>query len=144
MKSWHIWLVGLVTLLWHGFGAYDYLMSATRNAAYFNMIPEDQRAGILAYLDAMPTWAIGTWAVGVWGSVLGSLLILLRSRHALTAFVLSLLGLIATSLYTYVLAPPSEMSAMNGTAIMVTALIVVVLLGTMLYTRAQIVRGNLR
>ena len=145
MKTpWHIWVVGVVTLLWHGFGAYDYLMSATRNAAYFEMIPEDQRPGMLAYLDGMPVWAVSTWALGVWGSVVGSLLILLRSRHAVAAFVLSLIGLIGTSLYTYVLAPVPAMSRMNSVAMIITLTIVVVLLATLFYARRQVALGNLR
>lgn len=144
MKTpWHIWAVGLVTLLWHGFGAYDYLMSQLRNAAYLGMIPEDQRAGMLAYLDAMPAWATSTWALGVWGSVLGSALILLRSRHAVTAFVVSLLGLIGTSLYTYVIAPASAMSG-GGMALMISATILIVLLATLHYARRQVAAGTLR
>ena len=73
--------MGLVTLLWHGFGGYDYLMSVTRNPSYLEMIPEDQRAGMLAHLDAMPTLPTASWALGVWGTIAGSVLILLRSRH---------------------------------------------------------------
>ena len=144
MKTpWHIWAVGLVTLLWHGFGAYDYLMSQLRNAAYLEMIPAEQRAGMLAYLDAMPAWATSTWALGVWGSVLGSALILLRSRHAVTAFVVSLLGLIGTSLYTYVIAPASAMSG-GGMALMISATILIVLLATLYYARRQVAAGTLR
>lgn len=144
MKTpWHIWVVGLVTLLWHGFGAYDYLMSALRSASYFEMIPEDQRAGMIAYLDAMPAWAVSTWALGVWGSALGSLLILLRSRHAVAAFVISLLGVIGTSVYTYLLAPASAMSG-GGFAAFISAAIVVILVATLYYARRQVQAGHLR
>lgn len=141
---WHIWVIGLVTLLWHGFGGYDYLMSVTRNASYLEMIPEDQRAGMVAYLDAMPPWATATWALGVWGSVAGSVLILLRSRHAVSAFILALLGLIGTSVYTYGIAPASAMSSMTTTSMLITAAIVLVLVFVLLYSRRQVVAGNLR
>ncbi len=144
MKTpWHIWVVGLITLMWHAFGAYDYTMSELRDAAYLSMMPEDQRAGMLAYLDNMPSWAVATWALGVWGSVLGSVLILTRSRHAVNAFVVSLLGFIGTSLYTYMIAPASIMSQ-GGLGLVISGAILVILLGTMLYARAQVVAGRLR
>ena len=27
---WHLWLVGVVSLLWNGFGGYDFIMSTTQ------------------------------------------------------------------------------------------------------------------
>lgn len=144
MKTpWHIWVVGILTLLWHGFGAYDHLMSVTRNQAYLRMIPEAQRADMLSYLDAMPVWATSSWALGVWGSVLGSLLILLRSRRAVAAFAASLVGLVVTSLYTYVLAPASALSG-GGAALMITLAIVVILLLALFYSHRQVAAGHLR
>ena len=144
MKTpWHIWVVGLVTLLWHGFGAYDYTMSELRDAAYLSMIPEEQRAAMLAYLDAMPWWAVATWALGVWGSVLGSVLVLLRSRQAVGAFGVSLVGFIGTSAYTYFVAPASAMSG-GGVALMISGTILVILLASLFYARAQVAAGRLR
>ena len=83
MKTpWHIWVVGILSLLWNAGGGFDYVMARTQNPAYVEMIPADFRAEFLAYLDTMPVWASAGWGVGVWGSILGSVLILLRSRHA--------------------------------------------------------------
>jgi hypothetical protein len=145
MKTpWHIWVVGLVTLIWHAGGAYDYLMTMTRNAGYLAMIPEPDRAAVLAYMDSMPTWAASTWALGVWAAVAGSLLILLRSRHAFVAFVLALIGLIGTNYYTLALAPASPMTQMTPSTLLFTAAILAVLLGALVYSRWQIRAGNLR
>ncbi len=44
------------------------------------------------YLDSFPVWADAAWALGVCGAVLGSLLLLLRSRFVVPAFVVSLVG----------------------------------------------------
>ena len=143
MKTpWHIWVVGLVTLLWHAGGAYDYLMTKLKPEAYLQMIPEAQRADFTAYLDAMPIWASSTWALGVWGAVLGSLLILLRSRLAVPAFAVALFGLVATSVYSYILAPVSPMSGAGTLAF--TAAIVLVLLFALVYSQRQTAAGNLR
>lgn len=145
MKTpWHIWVVGLVTLLWHAGGAYDYLMTKLQLAAYLQAVPEAMRADYTAYLAGMPLWAASTWALGVWGAVLGSLLILLRSRLAVAAFAVALFGLIGTSVYTYSLAPISPMASAGAGPLLFSAAIVLVLLFALFYSRRQVAAGNLR
>jgi hypothetical protein len=99
---WHLWAVGVVSLLWNGFGGYDYIMSQTRNADYMRMMTEpygfDAQMAV-DYFDSFPLWADCAWAVGVWGSVLGSLLLLSRIRFARHAFVASMLGLAVAMLH---------------------------------------------
>ena len=31
---WHLWLVGVISLLWNLMGAFDFYITQTRNAAY--------------------------------------------------------------------------------------------------------------
>ncbi len=145
MKTpWHIWTVGILSLLWNAFGAFDYLMAQTRNASYVEMVPEEFRAQFLAYLDGMPIWAASGWALGVWASILGSFLILARSRHAVTAFVASIVGLAVNSAYTYLIAQ-TNLSMMIGTsAQLFTALILAVLLLLTWYAVRQRTLGRLR
>ena len=145
MKTpWHLWVVGIVTLLWNAVGAFDYLMARLQNPSYLAMIPEADRAGYMAYLGAMPVWAVSGWAFGVWGSVLGSLLILFRSRHAFAAIVVSLAGLAVTSVYTFFLAPPSDLMTADLGSVAFTAGIVAVLLAMLSYIRRQTAAGVLR
>ncbi len=145
MKTpWHIWTVGILSLLWNAFGAFDYLMAQTRNASYVEMVPEEFRAQFLAYLDGMPIWAASGWALGAWASILGSFLILARSRHAVTAFVASIVGLAVNSAYTYLIAQ-TNLSMMIGTsAQLFTALILAVLLLLTWYAVRQRTLGRLR
>lgn len=88
------WIVSVVSLLWNAFGGYDYIMSRQRNVEYLSQMGNSDE--ILAWIDAFPMWAQVLWPIGVWGSVLGSVLLLLRSRHAVTAFLISLLGAIGS------------------------------------------------
>src|SRR3546814_14306055 len=67
----------------------DYMMTKLGNADYLSAFTPEQ----IAYFQGFPLWANIGWAFGVWGSVLGSILLLARSRHAVTAFAVSLLGL---------------------------------------------------
>jgi hypothetical protein len=86
----HLWIVGVLALLWNGFGCFDYLMTNLKNKTYLSQLTADQ----LAYMNSLPAWLTGVWAVGVWGGLAGSILLLMRSRHASWVFGLSLIGAI--------------------------------------------------
>jgi hypothetical protein len=94
---WHLWAVGLLSLVWNGLGGFDYVMMKTRNAAYLAGFPAEQRA----WFDSYPLWMNAAWALGVWTAILGSLLLLLRSRWAVHAFVVSLAGLAVATAYQF-------------------------------------------
>jgi hypothetical protein len=57
-------------------------------------MPGTDPHAILAYNDSFPVWAHAGWAIGVWGGLAGAILLLVRSRYAVWAFVLSLVGAI--------------------------------------------------
>ena len=136
----HLWIVGVLSLVWNAGGAFDYLMVQLQNPDYLAQMTEPQRA----YLDTAPTWFKGTWAIGVWFSVLGSILLLARSRLASMAFGLSILGLNASAIYSYGLASPSAIDLMGPRAMVMTMAIVVILLCLWSYARAMKRRGVLR
>ena len=92
---WHLWAVGIVTLLWNAFGCYIYTMTMLRDPAIMAQSTPEMQAAI----EAAPAWANGAWAFGVWGALLGSILLLLRNRLAFPAFVVSMLGLIGTAIF---------------------------------------------
>ena len=68
----HLWIIGIVTLLWNMMGAFDYLMTQTKNASYMAQFEQAQ----LDYFYNFPTWLVVFWALAVWGSVAGSVLCL--------------------------------------------------------------------
>ena len=106
---WHLWVVGLISLAWNAFGANDYLQTQLGNLAYFESMMDGIDATpeqALAYFQSYPAWVQAAWAIGVWGSVLGLLLLLLRSRFAVHAFALSLLGLATTTVYQLIVGQP--------------------------------------
>lgn len=99
----HLWVVGGVTALWNGFGAFNYWVTQTRNEAFLAQLSAEQRA----FIENAPAWVDASWAFGVWGGLAGSLLLLARSRHAVIAFLLSLAGLAANTLFQLTLPTPS-------------------------------------
>jgi len=96
---WHLWVVGVVTILWNGFGCVDYVMTQTRKAEWFAQMGMTEAQ--TAYFEAMPAWTHGTWAIGVWGGLLGGILLLLRRKLATPVFVASFLGWLAGAIYAF-------------------------------------------
>ena len=110
---WHLWVIGIVATLWNAGGAYDYTMTQTRNMDYLTMGAEGAGVPVdvmLDYYTNFPAWADALWALGVWGALAGSLLLLLRSRFAFHAFVVSLAGLVGTTIYTATADMPPELN----------------------------------
>lgn len=121
-KPWHLWLIGLLALLWNAGGAYDYLMIKTENAAYLAQLNPEQ----FAYLQAFPTWVGVAWALGVWGGLAGAALLLIKSRLAVGAFAVSLVGMAGNLTYGLVLSdiPMVEVTG-NMAAVFTLAILLV-------------------
>ena len=101
---WHLWLVGLLSLAWNSYGGWDFIQTTTRGEAY--MRAAGFADDMIAYFNAMPAWMYVPWTLGVWGAVIGSLLLLARSRWAVHAYALSLLGAVVSLIYSKVINPP--------------------------------------
>lgn len=135
----HLWIVGAVSLLWNAYGAFDYLMTQTRNEAYMSGFSQEQ----LAYFYGMPAWADAFWALGVWGAVLGSVLLLLRHRFAVWAFAASLVGLVVTTAQSYLDAASFEVMG-GGAAVALTVGIFVIAIALLAYALRMRQGGVLR
>jgi len=136
----HLWLVGIVALLWNVGGAFDYLMTQLEVESYMALLTEAQRT----YMAGRPVWFDAAWAFGVWGAVLGSVLLLARSRWATAAFGVALAGLAVSGLWSYALSTPRATEVMGNGIVMFTLLVAATLVGLMLYSRAMTERGVLR
>jgi hypothetical protein len=137
-RPWHLWLVGILGLLWNLMGAYDYLMTQTQNEAYMSQFTPEQ----LEYFYGFPSWAVAFWAVAVWGGVLGTILLLLKKRLAVPVFMVSFLSMVVTSVYNFILSDGLEMMGGVG-PLLFSALVFLVALGLWIYSRAMAKRGVL-
>jgi uncharacterized membrane protein len=108
---WHLWAIGIVSLLWNAMGGLDYTMTHLHNPDYLKQFTPEQ----IAYFDQFPLWATSCWALGVWGAIAGSILLLMRSRFAVHAFAVSLLGLIGSHIYQYGSKVPDGFNTASGT-----------------------------
>lgn len=133
----HLWIVGIVTLLWNLMGAYDYLMTQTRNEAYMGKFTQPQ----LDYFYGVPVWFEFFWALAVWGGVLGCVLLLLRRGLALPVFAVSFVSMVITTIYSFGLS--DGMQVMGTMGFVFSLVIFLVALGLVLYARAMRRRGVL-
>lgn len=142
---WHLWVVGFVSLLWNSFGANDFTQSQLRNRDYLAAMSEGMGVTadqMIAYIDSFPMWATVLWAMGVWGALIGSVLLLLRMRYAVSAFAVSLLGLAGSTLYQLVTPQPDW--TQNSTGMMMQLLIWTIAIVLLLYAWRMRQRGVLR
>jgi hypothetical protein len=141
----HLWVVGILSLLWNCFGGYDYFMTRTQGAQYIaSTMPGVDANAALAWINSMPFYAQFGWGLGVWCALLGSVLLLMRSRWAVWSFGLSLAGAIVSIGYQVMLAPP--MPGATGSPLMklMPAVIVIIAIALFLYARAMEKKGVLR
>jgi len=137
---WHVWLVGVIALLFNSIGVFDFVMSKMQGAAY--MASAGMTPAQIAHYQEMPWWMMVVWAVGVFGAFLASIFLLLRRSLAFPVFVLSLAAFLVSLLYTYVLT--------NGGAIMGQQMAITsgVIAGLLIifswYSRSMAARGVLR
>ena len=127
----HLWIVGVLTLLWNLGGAYDYLMTQTKNEAYMAKFTPEQ----LEYFYGFPMWFEFFWAIAIWGSIVGCVLLLLRRCLAVPVFAASFVSVIVTTIYSYGMSNGMEVMGMTG--LIFTVAILVIALFLVLYARAM-------
>lgn len=140
ITPWHLWVVGIIAVLFNSFGAFDYVMSMTQGASYqasMGMTPEQ-----IAHYQNLPKWMKVVWPTGVWTAEAASFLLLLRRSLAFPVFVVSLAAFLINVFYTYVL---SDGGVIMGPGMVVTSVVITVLLLFFIwYSRAMTKRGVLK
>ena len=134
----HLWIVGALSFLWNGFGAYDYLMTRLHNMDYLASMGGNPQQ-MLDYVEGLPMYAQVGWGLGVWGSLLGSVLLLMRSRYSVLAFALSLIGAVM-SYAAQKLGPPPPAEMTQGAMKYLPLIIILLVVAQLWYAWRQ--RGN--
>ena len=128
----HLWVVGVIALLWNAVGALDFVMTQTKNEAYMSSFTPEQ----LEFFFGFPAWVVAAWAVAIWGGVIGSVLLLLRKRFAVQLFLVSLAAMVITTIQNYVLSDGFEIIGDTFTLVF-TAAIFLAAVALFLYARAM-------
>jgi hypothetical protein len=133
----HLWIVGLLAVLWNAIGAFDYTATEYRLDFYMSQFNEQQ----LDYFYGFPAWAVAAWAIAVWSSLLGSLGLLLRKSWAVWLFGAGLAGLAVSTFYNFVITDGIAVMGTGGAWF--TGVIWFIALALFLYARGLSRRGVL-
>jgi hypothetical protein len=137
---WHLWLIGIIAVLFNSIGVFDFVMAMSQGAKYMakaGMTPEQ-----VAHYLGMPGWMTVVWAVGVFGAFLASILLLMRRKAAFPVFVVSLAAFLVSLLYTYVLTNGGPI--MGRQMAITSTVIALLLLFFTWYSHAMAKKGVLR
>jgi len=133
----HLWIVGVLALLWNFMGAFDYLATQLKLASYMGQFTQEQ----LDYFYGIPAWAVSGWAIAVWIGLVGTVGLLLRRKWSVVAFAISLAGLAISSIYTLFLSNGLEINGTMG--IIMTVLVWVIAIFLVWYSKQQAKAGIL-
>jgi hypothetical protein len=132
---WHLWVLGGLALLWYVSGA------ATIQLAQLGQLPGID-AGEAAYYAAKPAWKVALAAVTTYGSVLASLLLLMRRKASVALFGLMLAAIVLGTAIE--LADGTSRAYANSAAAIATAVIAAIAVFMVWYAQALRRRGLLR
>ena len=127
----HLWIVGILAVLWNAFGAYDYIATQYKIESYMGQFTPEQ----LDYFYSFPVWMDAAWAIAIWAAVLGSLALLMRKALAAWLFGISILGLATSTVYNFILS--DGMAIMGDNAVKITAVIWIIGLFLYFYSSAM-------
>jgi len=132
---WHVWVVGVLLLLWNSVGGFSYTMTRLGKLADLGMGEAE-----IAYFASHPAWANTFWALGVWGAIAASVLILLRSRFAVHATIVAIIGLLGSNTYQYAMSDIPESLQSPALTIMIWGTTLFMLFYASRQTRAGVLR----
>ena len=133
----HLWIVGVVALLWNLMGAFDYVMTETRNEAYMEKFTPEQ----LEFFYGFPAWVIAFWAIAVWGGVLGAILLLMRKKLTVPVLLISFLSMVVVSVHNYGFSGCADI--VGATGVIMSVVIFVIALGLFIYASNMAKKGVL-
>ena len=133
----HLWIIGVVALLWNAMGAFDYLVTQLQSDFYMGQFTEEQ----LAYFYGFPVWVTSCWAIAVWSAVAGSIGLLLRKKWSVWAFAVALAGMALTSIYNFGMSNGAEI--MGSGAVIFSIIIWIISILLLVYVWAMAKRGVL-
>ena len=132
---WHMWVVGILALVWNGAGAYTIMMAQP------GRLP-DIDPGEAAYYAAQPTWFVVTTDIALVAAVVAAVALLLRRRAAVWLFGISVAAILLNNAYD-IGAQTSRVLVDQG-ALVVTSVIVVLAILQLVYATAMKRRAVLK
>ena len=132
---WHLWVVGILTLLWNGSGTYTFLMAQTGRLAGLDAEEE-------AYYAAQPLWFAVSTDIALLTALAAGFALLFRSGVAFWLFAVSLAFILLNN--TYELVSGVSRMLVERSAVILTTVVIIVATLQLVYSMAMRRRGALR
>ena len=133
------WIVAGAALLWNIIGLIIYYsyVSATPAAMAQQYTPEQ-----VALITNAPVWVTAVYGLAVTCGLLGSILLLLRSRWAVPMFAISLVCIVLQDIHAFVLSNTVELFGAGALIIPVAVLLIAIYL--LMFARGAREKGHIR
>jgi hypothetical protein len=89
---WHIWIVGILSLLWNGAGAYTVMMAQAGKLPNVDALEA-------SYYAAQPLWFVIATDIALLATLAAAVVLLMRSRYAAWLFAFALIAFVVNNLY---------------------------------------------
>jgi hypothetical protein len=129
-----VWVVGILTLLWNGSGAYTIMMAQAGKLA--DVGPEEA-----AYYAAQPLWSVLATDVALLAPIAAAIALLLRSRAAVWLFGISVATVVLLNAYD--LAAGTSLALVDRNWVVVESVVVTLAVLQLVYALAMKRRGVL-
>ena len=131
----HLYIIGILVLLWNSIGVTDFVMTMTENATWAQMaidngsVTRDQ----YDYFYSFPWWSNIPWGLAVFSGFAGMICLLMRKRMAVDLLILSaVMALVSNSFLVLFL----DWTEMMGTAALgMCGFVVLLAAGVAFYAR---------
>jgi hypothetical protein len=132
------WVIGVVSLLWYLIGLFFYYsgVSATPEQLGELMTPEQ-----VAIITATPAWVTAANAIAVVAGVIASILLLMRNKLAVPAYIVSLVAAIVQDIYVFGMSGSIEAFGMQP--VIIQGLVLIIGIFLVWYSRAKRAAGVL-
>ena len=129
----HLWVVGVLALLWNAMGAFDYLATQLKLESYMSQFTPEQ----LDYFYNFPKLMTACWAFAIWGAVAGTIGLLMRKKWAVSAYVVSCVGMFFTTIYNFGMTNGAEVMGTEGMIFSVVIWVIALFLLWYSWTQAK-------
>ena len=124
----HLWVVGILTLLWNGSGAYTIMMAQAGRLTDVDAIET-------AYYAAQRSWFVIATDIAVLLPLVAAVALLLRSRSAVPMFALALIVFVVNNVYD--IAAGTSLVRVDRGWLLTTVLIAVIFVLQFVYASAM-------
>ena len=139
-RPWHLWVVGILMVLWNSIGCLDFVMVQLRNTGYLEAAEFSEAQ--MDFFYAYPRWAVLIWGIAVWSAMLGAILLLAKKRLAVNAYTAGLLAYVLAMIRQYGFTDFTELFTKPSYKVMAVVIFVLAVM-QLLYARAMARRGVL-